>query len=138
MMTKKLDFQAAVAKLVKINLAFHNLNKTAEDKFGLSLVQYHLLNTLRDMPGCTPQRLAGALGMHPSTLTQSMKRLLKRTLIFVEEDPKDSRKKVIGLTPAGVVALDRLEKELDQFSHFEGAEGFLWSKVGVMKSLIGL
>lgn len=55
----------AIAQLVQESLAFHNLNKAAEGKLGLSLVQYYLLVTLRDMPGCSPQKLANAIGMHP-------------------------------------------------------------------------
>ena len=93
--------KSEIALLVQANLAFHNLNKTAETKFGLSLVQYYLLATLRDMPGCSPQKLAEALGMHPSTLTQSLKRLQKKETIFVGEDPKDSRKKILIMTRNG-------------------------------------
>ncbi|MCC6277230.1 MAG: MarR family transcriptional regulator [Oligoflexia bacterium] len=103
------NFQEAVGRLVLMSLTIHNLNKVAESKLGLSLVQYHLLRILRDMPGSSPQRLAFAVGMHPSTLTQSMKRLVRKDLIFVEEDPKDSRKKILGLTTRGSTALQRFE-----------------------------
>lgn len=99
-----------LTKLVRMNLAFHNLNKGAENKLGLSLVQHHLLITLRDMPGCSPQALAEAAGMHPSTLTQSLKRLKKKNAIFVGEDPKDSRKKILSLTRIG-------HKLIVHFSH---------------------
>ncbi|MGK5081806.1 MarR family transcriptional regulator [Bdellovibrionota bacterium FG-1] len=90
-----------VVQLVRMSLAFHNLNKSAENKLSLSLVQYHLLATLRDMPGCSPQKLADAVGMHPSTLTQSLKRLLRKGAIFIGEDPKDSRKRILGMTRTG-------------------------------------
>lgn len=101
---------AKIARLIKISLAFHQLNKGAEMRFGLSLVQYHLLVTLRDMPGCSPQRLAEALGMHPSTLTQSIKRLHRKGALFISEDPKDSRKKILTLTRSG-------QKQIDFFVH---------------------
>ena len=93
--------ESEIAQLVRGSLAFHNLNKTAETKLGLSLVQYYLLSTLRDMPGCSPQKLAETLGMHPSTLTQSLKRLQKKESIFVGEDSKDSRKKILTMTRNG-------------------------------------
>ncbi len=103
-----------ITKIVRMNLAFHQLNKLAEGKIGLSLVQYYLLSTLRDMPGCSPQKLAQSAGMHPSTLTQSLKRLQKKNAIFVGEDPKDSRKKMISMTRQGSVLLQAFSQSIDQ------------------------
>ncbi len=103
-----------IAKLVRMSLAFHSLNKGAEARLGLSLVQYHLLATLRDMPGCSPQNLAGTVGMHPSTLTQSLKRLQRKGAIFVAEDPKDSRKKILTMTRVGCELLGRFSGGVDE------------------------
>ncbi len=102
-----------VTKLVKMSLVFHNLNKVVEHDLGLSLVQYHLLVHLKSRPGISPQSLAKIAGMHPSTLTQSMKRLGKRDFLFVGEDPKDSRKKMLTLTFSGNQAIDRFETGID-------------------------
>ncbi len=96
-----------VSRLVRENLEFHCLNKDAEAGFGLSLVQYHLLVALRDMPGCSPQQLADTLGMHPSTLTQSFKRLQRKEAIFVADDPRDARKKILSVTRRGQELLVR-------------------------------
>lgn len=98
-----------VARLIRMNLDFHNLNRAAEKKLGLSLVQYHLLVTLRDMPGCSPQKLASEAGMHPSTLTQSLRRLLRKDAVYIAEDPKDSRKKILTMTRDGFVLISRFE-----------------------------
>ncbi|MBI2519974.1 MAG: MarR family transcriptional regulator [Bdellovibrio sp.] len=106
-----------IAQLVRESLSFHNLNKVAEIKLGLSLVQYYFLVTLRDMPGCSPQELAKAIGMHPSTLTQSMKRLQKKEAIFVGEDPKDSRKKILSMTRKGSEQLKRFSKGIGLLLH---------------------
>lgn len=103
-----------VANLVKMSLAFHNLNKAVEAELGLSLVQYHLLFHLRDRPGVSPQSLAKLVGMHASTLTQSLKRLSKRELLFVSEDPRDSRKKMITLTSLRRDALDQFEVGIER------------------------
>ncbi len=103
-----------VSRLVKISLAFHNINKTLESEIGLSLVQYHLLHHLRDRPGISPQVLAKVAGMHASTLTQSLKRLSKKGLLYVGDDPKDSRKKLITLTASGKAAIDRFEAMAEQ------------------------
>jgi DNA-binding MarR family transcriptional regulator len=102
-----------VSELVLMNLDFHNLNKAIEEKLGLSLVQYHLLRILKDKPGCTLQRLAQTVGMHPSTLTQSIKRFLKKKLIYVEEDPRDSRKKIVGITMQGNNIITKFEEKIE-------------------------
>lgn len=98
-----------VARLVRMNLDFHNLNRGAEKNLGLSLVQYHLLVTLRDMPGCSPQKLAKEAGMHPSTLTQSLRRLLRKDAVYIAEDPKDSRKKILSMSRDGSALIAQFE-----------------------------
>ncbi|MGK5088249.1 MarR family transcriptional regulator [Bdellovibrionota bacterium FG-2] len=105
---------AEIRKLVEANLAFHSLNKAAEKQFGLSLVQYHLLVMLRDLPGCSPQELAEAVGMHPSTLTQSLKRLKRKEAAFIAIDPRDSRKKILSLTRKGRALMARIEEAAEQ------------------------
>lgn len=99
-----------VSERVQANLAFHHLNKAAELKFGLSLVQYHLLSHLREMPGCAPQGLAATAGMHPSTLTQSLRRLSRKGAVFVSRDPRDSRRKVLSLTRKGKELMDSFDQ----------------------------
>lgn len=133
-MKRKSDFENAVAKLIRMNLTFHNLNKMAEEELGLSLVQYHLLRTLRDMPGNAPQRVAHAAGMHPSTLTQSIKRLSRRGLIFVEEDPRDSRKKILGVTFEGSTAILKFEKGIDRFLPHGSSEDWIQERAATQSS----
>ncbi|MBS1958170.1 MAG: MarR family transcriptional regulator [Bdellovibrionales bacterium] len=102
-----MSHESEISKWVRMSLAFHNLNKGAESHLGLSLVQYYLLMMLRDMPGCSPQKLAVAVGMHPSSLTQSLKRLKKKRALYVAEDPKDSRKKILSLSREGLELLEK-------------------------------
>jgi DNA-binding MarR family transcriptional regulator len=105
---KKLE--SAFFSLFEMSIAIHALNKTAERKLGLSVVQWCLLRKLLDMPSCSAQGLAKAVGVHPSTLTQTLKRLEKKKLLFVAEDPRDSRKKLISLTRAGRDLLAEIEQ----------------------------
>lgn len=109
------DLEKRVQQLVHTHLSFQRLNKDLERSLGLSLVQHHLLYALKDLPASSPQRLAQSIGTHPSTLTQSMKRLKRKQLLFIEEDPRDSRKKIIGLTRKGESALKRFKRELKDF-----------------------
>lgn len=91
-----------IAEMVRLNLAFFHANRTAEKKFGISIVQYHLLSIVRDYPGISLQSLSQKVGAHPSTLTQSIRRLEKKKALFVGQHPKDSRKKIISLTRIGL------------------------------------
>lgn len=102
--------------LFQIGSSIHVLNKKSESRFGLSLVQWHLMSRLVDMPATSPLALAAAVNVHPSTLTQTMKRLLKKKFIFIAEDPKDSRKKLVAMTRAGKNALDAATIEVGEWS----------------------
>lgn len=108
------EFHAEVERLVRQNLKFHAINMNAEKRLGVSLVQYHLLATLRDMPGSSPQQLADAVGMHPSSLTQSLKRLLKKGTILVIDDPRDARRKLLTITRHGQEVLVRAGSGIEQ------------------------
>ena len=93
--------------LFHLGVSLHHLNMQSEKRLGLSLGQWCLLKKLIDMPVTTAHALSKAVGVHPSTLTQTLKRLESRGFIFITEDPKDSRKKLISITRAGKKALDR-------------------------------
>ena len=122
-----------VAQWVRMSLAFHNLNKGAETQFGISMVQYHLLSTLRDMPGCSPQALADSVGMHPSTLTQSLKRLRRKNAIYVAEDPKDSRKKILSMTRDGSELLETFSRGIGKLLDGKGYRDRLRVALGAGK-----
>jgi DNA-binding MarR family transcriptional regulator len=100
----------------QVSLLLHNLNKEAERRVGVSIVQWTILKHLVEMPATSAQELSDAVKLHPSTLTQSLKRLLRKKLIFVSEDPRDSRKKVIVLTRMGKTILDQAEQQMDQLA----------------------
>lgn len=97
--------QTELLSIFKIGLSIHNFNKISERETGLSLVQWCLLNKLMDMPAASALALAKGVGVHPSTLTQSLKRLEKKGFVFVADDPRDSRRKMISLTRNGQAAM---------------------------------
>jgi|GEM_PF-1132078 len=99
-----------------VSLLLHNLNKEAERRTGLSIVQWSLLKHVLEMPGTSAQELSEAVKLHPSTLSQSLKRLIRKELILVLEDPRDSRKKVISLTRNGKEALDQAERQMKEIA----------------------
>lgn len=112
--------QTELLSIFKVGLYIHNFNKISERETGLSLVQWCLLNKLMDMPAASALALAKGVGVHPSTLTQSLKRLEKKGFVFVADDPRDSRRKMISLTRNGQTALhtaqDKMKEWEDGFS----------------------
>jgi DNA-binding MarR family transcriptional regulator len=99
-----------------VSLLLHNLNKEAERRTGLSIAQWAVLKCLLEMPASSAQELSEAAKLHPSTLSQSLKRLIRKNLIFVTDDPRDSRKKIISLTRKGKDALDSSDREMERLT----------------------
>lgn len=95
-----------VQDLIRVGVAIQRMNKHFERELNLSLVQYCVLKCLLDMPGISAHVLADTVGVHPSTLTQSIRRLSKKGYLFIDVDPLDSRKKIISITRDGKRAID--------------------------------
>ena len=105
-----------LVSLVRIGNSIHHLNKKSEQLTGLSLVQWCVLKQLIDMPGTAALALAKMVDVHPSTLTQTLKRLERKGHVFLMEDPKDSRKKVISITKQGQMMLAKMEAQMESWS----------------------
>jgi DNA-binding MarR family transcriptional regulator len=101
-----------ILSIFHINLLLLHLNKESEKKLGVSIVQWCVMKHLIEMPGTSAQELSNAVQVHPSSLTQSLKRLIRKNLIFVSEDPRDSRKKTISITRKGKQTLDTVEEQM--------------------------
>ncbi len=108
--------QHPLKSVFNVGLLLHNLNKEAERKTGLSIVQWSILKYLIEMPATSAQELSEAVRLHPSTLTQSLKRLSRKDLIIVTEDPRDLRKKIISLTRNGKKILDYSDQQMEQIA----------------------
>ncbi len=110
------DFDRPIFLLFRIGISIQNLNKKTEKEIGLSIVQWCLLRQLVDMPGASAYNLAKAVGVHPSTLTQTLKRLERKGHVFVAEDPRDSRKKLISITRMGNRVLGKVDLEIQDWA----------------------
>lgn len=108
--------EQSLFSLFHIGLSIHALNRRSEKGSGLSLVQWCLLKCLIDMPAASAHALAKTVGVHPSTLTQTLKRLERKNYIFIAEDPKDSRKKLISITRLGKDTLDQTTDKMWSWS----------------------
>lgn len=105
------DFASSISGLIKLSLSLQGLNKSLESKYGLSIVQWSLLNALVGMPAVSPRILAKTLRVTPGTLSQSLNRLAKKDFLFMRSDPNDARKKMISITRSGKNALVSAELE---------------------------
>lgn len=111
------DLDRPVLSLFRIGILIQHLNKNAEREMGLSLVQWCLLRQLVDLPGVSAHNLAKAVGVHPSTLTQTLKRLERKGHVFVTEDPKDSRRKLISITRVGHNTLSKIDLTIQDWAN---------------------
>lgn len=102
--------------LMRLGVVIQNFNKNSERKMGLSLVQWCTLQTLIDMPGVSAHALAKSVGVHPSTITQTLKRLQRKQLVFSAADPCDSRRKMISITRQGKDFLLNVDKQAKEWS----------------------
>ena len=101
-----------IDSLFRLTLSLHHLNKEMEKKFRLSLVQLFVLIRIRALPATSSQALAKAIGLQPSSMTPTLRRLVRKEYIFVTEDPRDSRRKLIALTRRGNDTVERVNLEL--------------------------
>jgi DNA-binding MarR family transcriptional regulator len=98
--------------LSRMGVRIQNLNRQFERLCGMSLVQWSALKHLMDLPGASAQELAATIGVHPSTLTQSLRRLEEKQYVFVDLHPADARRKNLVVTRKGKEAHDRLIQKL--------------------------
>ncbi len=122
-----------IETLFHLTLALHHLNRDVERRYNLSLVQLSVLMKLRHLPASSALALAKAVGVHPSTLTQTLGRLKRKEFVFVTEDPKDSRKKLIVLTKSGKEAADSACQRLEKV--FAATVNINREKAGIISSL---
>ncbi len=68
---------------------------------GYSLAEVRILFELNDLGSCTANDIIQKLKMDPSYMSRILSRFLKTGLIVKKPSPKDSRAKVLRLTPEG-------------------------------------
>ncbi|MCX7251736.1 MAG: MarR family winged helix-turn-helix transcriptional regulator [Burkholderiales bacterium] len=92
----------AIRRLHQISLGiFH---QETED-LNITPVQYAILQTVRDLPGCDQRTLAGRIALDTSTTAGVVDRLEARGLLLRRISPTDRRVRLLALTPAGELLL---------------------------------
>jgi DNA-binding MarR family transcriptional regulator len=93
-----LDFMGV---LWAVDHALRSTSKGMNTRLGVTGPQRLVLRLVGKRPGISAGELAGALHVHPSTLTGVLERLARRKLILRGADPDDARRTVLNLTPRG-------------------------------------
>lgn len=125
--------------LFQLSLSIHHLSQTVEKNSGLSLGQWCFLKHLIDLPGATASVLSMAVGVHSSTLTQTMKKMEEREYIAIIEDPKDSRKKLISITRRGKEVLEASDRGWSIYGvGISGMEGDLSKLTDLLSSYFAM
>ncbi len=92
----------AIRRLHQISVGiFH---QETED-LNITPVQYAILQTVRDLPGCDQRTLAGRIALDTSTTAGVVDRLEARGLLLRSISPEDRRVRLLKLTHAGELLL---------------------------------
>lgn len=75
------------------------------EDLNITPVQYAILQTVRDRPGCDQRTLAGCIALDTSTTAGVVDRLEARGLLARRVSPEDRRVRLLALTPAGELLL---------------------------------
>jgi MarR family transcriptional regulator, organic hydroperoxide resistance regulator len=93
--------------------AMHARSKRMQRTLGITGPQRAVLRKLNEIGSIAHNALAHSVHLHPSTLTGILQRLEAAAFVTRERDEKDSRKRVITLTPGGRKLARRLPGSLE-------------------------
>lgn len=85
----------------EVSKAFKRRFEDAARQHELTLPQWRVLAELKRQGGLSQVRLASAVDAEPMTMSGILDRLEKRGLVVRQQDPADSRAKIVRLTDEG-------------------------------------
>lgn len=92
----------AIRRLHQISVGIFHQETQA---LNITPVQYAILQTVHDLPGCDQRTLARHIALDTSTTAGAVDRLETRGLLMRNNSPEDRRVRLLTLTPAGVQLL---------------------------------
>jgi|SRR5688572_20262644 DNA-binding MarR family transcriptional regulator len=95
------DVLAFMRLMWAVDHALQRTSKRMKATLGVTGPQRLVVRIVGKFPGLSATQLAGFLYIHPSTLTGVLKRLERQGLIRCRPDPRDRRRRLLGLTARG-------------------------------------
>lgn len=92
-----------------VNHALQSTSRRMKDRFGVTGPERMVLRLVGRYPGIAAGELARILRVHPSTLTNLLKRLVRRGLLVRRSDASDARRALFTLTAKGE-AVDKMRR----------------------------
>ena len=83
------------------------------DLLGVKTKEFVTLLYLREMTKATQQRLAESLMLDANNTVLLLNGLEEKGMVERTRDPEDRRRHLVAITPSGLKALDRAERELE-------------------------
>lgn len=124
-------------QLWELSHALQVRSKRMARTLGVTSPQRLVIRVLGQSPGITARELAGALGIHPSTLTGVLARLEKRELIARKIDSVDRRRARFELTDKGK-RIDREKKGTVEAAVRRALDKAGGTTVGKTSEMLGL
>ncbi|HET7445452.1 MAG TPA: MarR family winged helix-turn-helix transcriptional regulator [Solirubrobacterales bacterium] len=87
--------------------------RATEDVIGMRLKQLIALDHLRDTESCLQQGLGQMLMLDPNNCVLLLNDLDDAGYVERRRDPKDRRRHIVEITPAGLTALEEAERKLE-------------------------
>ncbi len=87
--------------------------RATEDVLGMKLKQLITLEILARNEGCLQQELGATLMVDPNNCVLLLNELDERGYVERQRDPRDRRRHIVVITPAGLKALTKAEEELE-------------------------
>src|ERR1700755_1943429 len=87
--------------------------RATEDVLGIKLKQLIALEILARNEGCLQQELGATLMVDANNCVLLLNDLDQRGYVERQRDPRDRRRHIVVITPAGLEALDKAEAKLE-------------------------
>lgn len=87
--------------------------RATEEVIGMRLKQLIALDHLRDTDSCLQQGLGQMLMLDPNNCVLLLNDLDDAGYVERRRDPKDRRRHIVEITPAGLTALEEAERKLE-------------------------
>jgi MarR family transcriptional regulator, temperature-dependent positive regulator of motility len=95
-------------------LAWRSFTRHTPERLGIKLKEYFALRELLDEGRMTQGALCGAMRVDANYMVLMLNDLEDAGYVERKRDPADRRRHIVELTPAGMAAIERAERAMDE------------------------